>query len=55
MTLLSDGDLFVAQFTGDSPVSEITGTGALPTDGAFDGSGTWLPLVQDGQSHGRRA
>ncbi len=50
MTLLSDGDLFVAQFTGDSPASEITGTGALPTDGAFDGSGTWLPLVQDGQS-----
>ena len=50
MTLLSEGDLFVAQFTGDSPVSEITGTGALPTDGAFDGSGTWLPLVQDGQS-----
>ena len=50
MTLLSEGDLYVAQFTGDSPAAEITGTGAVPSDGAFDGSGTWLPLVQNGQS-----
>jgi secreted PhoX family phosphatase len=50
MTLLSDGDLYVAQFTGDSPAAEITGTGALPSDGEFDGSGIWLPLVKDGVS-----
>ncbi|MEZ2388284.1 PhoX family phosphatase [bacterium RCC_150] len=50
MNLLSEGDLYVAKFTGDSPVSEITGTGAVPSDGAFDGSGEWLPLVVDGAS-----
>ncbi|BAS16465.1 dtdp-Glucose 4,6-dehydratase [Arthrobacter sp. Hiyo8] len=50
MDLLSEGDLYVAKFTGDSPASEITGNGALPSDGAFDGSGEWLPLVVDGVS-----
>ncbi|MHC6222033.1 PhoX family protein [Arthrobacter sp. MMS24-S77] len=50
MNLLSEGDLYVAKFTGDSPASEITGNGALPSDGAFDGSGEWLPLVVDGVS-----
>ncbi|MGW9414908.1 PhoX family protein [Arthrobacter cupressi] len=49
-TLLHEGDLYVAQFTGDSPVSEITGTGALPSDGSFDGTGRWLPLVVNGAS-----
>ena len=32
--LLTAGNLYVARFTGDSPLSEITGTGALPSDGA---------------------
>ncbi len=50
MTLLADGDLFVARFTGDSPAAEIDGTGDLPSDGAFDGSGEWLPLVEGGVS-----
>ncbi|WP_426996736.1 PhoX family protein [Pseudarthrobacter sp. N5] len=50
MTLLSEGNLYVAKFTGDSPAAEIDGTGKLPSDGAFDGSGEWLPLVVDGQS-----
>jgi secreted PhoX family phosphatase len=50
MTLLSDGDLYVARFTGDSPAAEIDGTGTLPSDGAFDGAGDWLPLVKDGAS-----
>lgn len=49
-TLLSKGNLYVAQFTGDSPVSQIDGTGALPADESFDGSGVWLPLVEDGTS-----
>ena len=49
-TLLTEGDLYVARFTGDSPAAEITGTGALPADGAFDGGGEWLPLVEGGVS-----
>ncbi|WP_136517507.1 PhoX family protein [Cellulomonas telluris] len=48
--LLSAGNLYVARFHGDSPVEEITGTGALPSDGAFDGTGEWVPLVLDGVS-----
>lgn len=50
MTLLSAGNLYVAKFTGNSPAAEITGTGAVPSDGAFDGIGQWLPLVVDGKS-----
>lgn len=50
MTLLSAGDLYVAKFTGNSPAAEITGTGAVPADGSFDGVGEWLPLVVDGKS-----
>lgn len=50
MTLLESGDLYVAQFSGNSPASEINGSGALPTDGAFDGIGRWLPLVVGGVS-----
>lgn len=50
MTLLSEGDLFVAKFRGSSPAAEITGTGALPVDGAFDGTGEWLPLTLRGES-----
>ncbi|GAA4027088.1 PhoX family phosphatase [Arthrobacter methylotrophus] len=50
MNLLSEGDLYVAKFTGDSPAAEIDGSGKLPSDGAFDGSGEWLPLVVNGTS-----
>ncbi|MEB2526904.1 PhoX family protein [Kocuria rosea] len=49
MTLLSEGNLYVAKFTGDT-AAEIDGSGRLPSDGAFDGSGEWLPLVVDGES-----
>ncbi|WP_422115948.1 alkaline phosphatase PhoX [Brachybacterium sp. UNK5269] len=49
MTLLSEGDLYVAAFTATS-AQEIDGSGDLPSDGAFDGGGTWLPLVEDGES-----
>ncbi|GAA1491174.1 PhoX family protein [Brachybacterium sacelli] len=50
LTLLEEGDLYVARFSGNSPEAEIDGTGELPADGAFDGTGEWLPLVVDGAS-----
>jgi len=46
LTLLDSGTLYVAKLTGDSPASEIDGTGTLPSDGAFDGLGEWIPLVR---------
>ncbi|WP_166849474.1 PhoX family phosphatase [Isoptericola sp. BMS4] len=49
-TLLSEGDLYVARFSGDSPAGEIDGTGAVPSDGSFDGTGEWVALVKDGES-----
>ncbi|MEV4311574.1 PhoX family phosphatase [Actinocrispum sp. NPDC049592] len=48
--LLSDGTLYVAKFTGDSPAAEIDGTGKLPSDGEFDGSGQWIPLASGNKS-----
>jgi len=50
LTLLSEGDLYVAKFSGDSPASEILGTGRLPSDGQFDGTGQWIPLTKNGKS-----
>ncbi|WP_078657552.1 PhoX family protein [Streptomyces microflavus] len=51
LRLLDEGTLFVAKFTGDSPIAEIDGTGTLPEDGDFAGSGTWIPLVTGNTSH----
>lgn len=45
MSILTSGTLYVATLEGDSPQAEIDGSGELPTDGAFDGTGTWHPLV----------
>ncbi|WP_062441411.1 PhoX family protein [Herbidospora daliensis] len=50
-TLLDNGTLYVAKFTGDSPAAEIDGTGKLPKDRAFDGVGTWIPLVSGTKSY----
>ena len=50
LTLLDHGTLYVAKFTGDSPAAEIDGTGTLPADGAFDGSGQWIALVSGNRS-----
>ncbi|MGW4031880.1 PhoX family protein [Streptomyces sp. NPDC004838] len=49
-TLLDEGTLYVAKLTGDSP-QEIDGTGKLPNDGEFDGSGVWIPLATGNTSH----
>jgi uncharacterized protein len=49
-TLLTKGTLYVARFTGTSPATEITGTGALPADAAFDGGGEWIPLAAGDRS-----
>ncbi|MER5178723.1 PhoX family protein [Streptomyces sp. NPDC002896] len=48
LTLLDEGTLYVAKLTGDSPAAEIDGTGKLPSDGEFDGSGVWIPLATAG-------
>ena len=55
MTILDNGTLYVAVMEGNSPEDEIDGSGVLPEDGAFDGTGTWEPLLtcEDGnyESH----
>lgn len=53
MTILDAGTLYVASLQGNSAPGEIDGKGTLPSDGAFDGTGTWHPLVtiaEDGKA-----
>jgi secreted PhoX family phosphatase len=51
LTLLESGTLYVAKVAGDSPAAEIDGSGRLPSDGAFDGTGTWIKLVSGDRSY----
>jgi secreted PhoX family phosphatase len=48
--LLDSGTLYVAKFTGDSPAAEIDGSGRLPSDGEFDGTGEWILLARGDRS-----
>ena len=49
-TLLTRGTLYVARFTGESPADQLNGSGTVPQDGAFDGSGEWIPLAAGDRS-----
>ncbi|MEU2719865.1 PhoX family protein [Streptomyces smyrnaeus] len=51
LSLLEEGTLYVAKLTGDSPAEEIDGTGTLPEDGEFDGTGRWIPLASGDRSY----
>ncbi|MFD4721183.1 PhoX family protein [Streptomyces sp. NPDC058423] len=51
MRLLDEGTLYVARFTGDSPATEIDGSGTLPEDADFAGTGEWIPLATGTTSH----
>ncbi|MGY4708435.1 PhoX family protein [Mycolicibacterium sp. CBM1] len=48
MTILDEGTLYVAKLSTDIPADQIDGSGTLPADGAFRGSGTWIPLLRSG-------
>ncbi|WP_197382707.1 PhoX family protein [Mycolicibacterium mengxianglii] len=48
MTILDEGTLYVAKLTSDTPAGEIDGSGTLPAGGAFNGTGTWIPLLRSG-------
>lgn len=49
LTLLESGSLYVAKLSFTS-AAEIDGSGKLPADGAFNGTGEWVALVKDGKS-----
>ncbi|MDQ7908390.1 PhoX family phosphatase [Phytohabitans sp. ZYX-F-186] len=49
LTLLESGTLYVAKLDYTS-ASEIDGSGKLPSDGAFNGTGRWIPLVHGDKS-----
>src|SRR5699024_10664586 len=49
-TQLTEGSLYVARFQGNSAPEQIDGSGDVPEDGSYDGRGTWIPLVRDGES-----
>ncbi|WP_299569501.1 PhoX family phosphatase [uncultured Williamsia sp.] len=44
LRILDEGTLYVAVLTGDSP-QQVDGSGKLPSDGKFAGSGRWVPLL----------
>ncbi|GAB3624214.1 PhoX family protein [Mariniluteicoccus endophyticus] len=47
--LLDNGTLYVAKFSGNS--GPMDGSGALPADGKFDGTGQWIKLASGNTSY----
>ncbi|WP_213451500.1 PhoX family protein [Rhizomonospora bruguierae] len=50
LTLLESGTLYVAKLSFSS-ADEIDGSGKLPSDGAFNGTGRWIKLVSGTRSY----
>ncbi|WP_091561114.1 PhoX family protein [Micromonospora pattaloongensis] len=50
LTLLESGTLYVAKL-GFTSAGEIDGSGRLPSDGAFNGTGRWIKLVSGDRSY----
>lgn len=50
LSLLDEGTLYVARLSGNSPDDELDGSGALPEDGEFDGTGRWIALASGDRS-----
>jgi hypothetical protein len=50
LTLLESGTLYVARL-GFTSAAEIDGSGKLPSDGAFNGTGQWIRLVSGTRSY----
>lgn len=48
MTILDEGTLYVAKLSTDIPAAQIDGSGTLPSEGSFRGSGSWIPLLRSG-------
>lgn len=47
LTILDAGTLYVAKLSGDHP-DRIDGSGAVPSDQGFTGTGQWIPILRTG-------
>ena len=48
LTILDAGTLYVAKLTGNQP-DKIDGSGKLPSDNGFTGTGVWIPILRTGE------
>ncbi|NMN95647.1 PhoX family protein [Antrihabitans stalactiti] len=48
LTLLDAGTLYVAKLTGNEP-DQIDGTGKIPSDKGFSGTGEWIAILKTGE------
>ncbi len=51
LQLLTRGTLYVARLAGDDPRTLNADGSFVPADGAFDGTGEWIPLTSDTTSY----